>query len=56
METARKPKPNVYKWLVLVWVGVNVVKGIRLAHGLVKARRLSKKRVSRALVAKYADL
>jgi len=53
---ARAEKPNVFKWLVFAWVGFHTVKGLRLVHGLVKARRLSKKRVSRALMNKYADL
>ena len=52
----RKEKPNVYKWHVFAWVDFHTVKGLRLVHGLVKARRLSKKRFSRALMNKYSDL
>ena len=44
---------NVYKWLVFVWAAHKTWK---LGRALLRARRLSKKRVSAALIDRYADL
>ena len=44
---------NVYKWLVFAWAGH---KAFKLARALIRARRLSKKKASPALLDRFADL
>ena len=50
-----RKKPNFYKWLVFVWAAHKGLKAARLAHALLKARRLKRKKTSEGLIARYDD-